>query len=240
MNSLVYIHVPKCGGTSFGSALRLRYFYSQATIDLRNSRALQRKLNPAARGLERIKIEYSLRDTLLARLMERRVSCISAHARYHPELHAAHWDRSTFVTLLRDPVDRFVSHYHYLQRHHPNPTRATPFEAFLETEDAQRLAAQFLFYFGRTLPFETSDLDEAITEAQSALGKFALVGDLSRTNAFHRALRTLVRGPVPMIRRNRAPIRATRPDGDILRRVMDLCAADMAIYDHAQSLRQCA
>lgn len=240
MTSLVYIHVPKCGGTSFGSALRLRFFYSQATISLSESRALQMKLNPDAQGLERIKIEYSQRDALLARLLERRVRCISAHARYNPDLHAAYRDRSSFVTLLREPVDRFVSHYHYLQRHHPDSTRASPLEAFLDTQDAQRLAAQFLFYFGRTLPFETNCPDKAIANAKQALERFALVGDLSRPEAFHRALAGLVRGPIPMMKRNRALARPARPDGDTLRRVRDLCAADTAIYDHAQSLQQCA
>lgn len=240
MTSLVYIHVPKCGGTSFGSALRLRFFYSQATVNLRKSRALQMRVNPDAQGLERIKIEYSQRDALLARLLERRVRCISAHARYDPDLHDAYKDRSTFVTLLREPVDRFVSHYNYLQRHHPDSNRAAPLEAFLDTQDAQRLAAQFLFYFGRTLPFESSCPDKAIEKAKHALEKFALVGDLSRPAAFHRALAGLVRGPIPMVTRNRAPARTARPDGDTLRRVRDLCAADTAIYDYAQSLRQCA
>jgi hypothetical protein len=65
MTSLVYIHVPKCGGTSFGSALRLRYCYSQATIRLRESRALQQALYPEAKGLDRIRREYQLRDVLL-------------------------------------------------------------------------------------------------------------------------------------------------------------------------------
>ncbi|MEP1930008.1 MAG: sulfotransferase family 2 domain-containing protein, partial [Roseibium sp.] len=113
MNSLVYIHVPKCGGTSFGSALRLRYFYSQSTIRLRDSRSLQKALYPEARGLDRINREYQVRDVLLAQLMERRLRCVSAHARYHPRLHARYRDRSSFVTLLRHPIDRFVSHYHY-------------------------------------------------------------------------------------------------------------------------------
>ena len=34
MARIIYIHVPKCGGSSFGAALRLRHLLSQATIDL--------------------------------------------------------------------------------------------------------------------------------------------------------------------------------------------------------------
>lgn len=52
---LLYIHAPKCGGTSFGSAVRLAYFYSQATIGQlegligRLSLSLQRNGRPVAK-----------------------------------------------------------------------------------------------------------------------------------------------------------------------------------------------
>jgi hypothetical protein len=137
-------------------------------------------------------------------------------------------------------VDRFVSHYHYLQRHHPEPSRPETLDAFLDTQDAVRLAAQFLFYFARTLPFETNDLNGAISQAHSALERFCLIGDLSRPAAFHGALKTMTRTPLVVMRRNRAPRAIAKPEGDLMRRITDLCAADIAIYERAQSLRQCA
>lgn len=240
MTSLVYIHVPKCGGTSFGSALRLRYFYSQATIRLCESRALQQAVFPDAKGLDRIKCEYRIRDVLLAQLMARRLRCISAHVRYHSELHKSHEAQSHFVTMLRDPVDRFLSHYNYLQRHHPDQERPDSLEAFLDTQDAARLASQYLFYFARTLPFETNDLERSVGQAHSALEQFSLIGDLSRPAAFHEALGKLANTPLLVMRRNRAPRPVTRPKGEMMQRINGLCAADIAIYERAQSLRQCA
>ena len=37
------------------------------------------------------------------------------------------------VKLLRDPVERFVSHYAYLQRRHPDPERPSTLAGFLHT-----------------------------------------------------------------------------------------------------------
>jgi hypothetical protein len=42
------------------------------------------------------------------------------------------------------------------------------------------------------------------------------------------------------MRRNKAPKTVAKPTGDLMRRITDLCAADIAIYERAQSLRQCA
>lgn len=240
MNSLVYIHVPKCGGTSFGSALRLRYFYSQATIALGDSRAVQSALDPGARGVARIKAEYEVRDVMLAHLMAQKYRCISVHARYHPGLHERYHDTSTFVTLLRHPVERFLSHYHYLQRHHPSAERAATLDAFLDSQDAARLGAQYLFYFGRVLPFETSDLGQAVETAKAALGKFSLIGDLSRLRSFQKALNAMTGIPIPTLRRNKAPVHRAPPDQDLLGKLNAICGPDIAIYDHAQTLRQCA
>ena len=47
-DAVTFIHAPKCGGTSVGSALRARYIYSQATISLEESTAMRRLLWPEA------------------------------------------------------------------------------------------------------------------------------------------------------------------------------------------------
>ena len=87
--AVTFIHAPKCGGTSVGSALRARYLFSQATISLEESAALRALLWPEAAGIERLYREFEIRDVMMARLVMRGVRCISAHARYNPVLRGA-------------------------------------------------------------------------------------------------------------------------------------------------------
>ena len=236
MPRLLYIHVPKCGGSSFGAALRLRYAYSQATIDLRRSRAMQKARAPFALGEDRIVAEYDQRDRLLAELLKRGKHCIAAHVRYDPALHDTLAQDRAWITLLREPVDRFVSHYRYLQRKHPDPKRPDTLEAFLETPDAARIASQYLFYFARVSQTLCSDVPAAVRAAQEALGRFALIGDLSRPAAFARGLRRITGTPLPVLARNRAPALAPALSPGVTARIEQLCAADIAIYRHAQGL----
>lgn len=216
---LIYIHVPKCGGSSFGAALRLRYAFSQATIRPQ-LQPVTGKETPDQR-VRRIEAEYAARADCLRRLVAQRTRAIAAHVRYDAHLHRGAARSYGHVAMLRDPVARFVSHYHYLQRRHPDPDRPDTLEAFLETPDAARLGSQYLFYFGGA----SRDPGAAIT----ALSRFRLVGDLSCPERFAAGLRGLCGGVLPVIHRNRAPqpaqvSRRLRP------RLEAVCAPDLEIY----------
>ena len=230
MRGLVYIHVPKCGGSSFGAALRLRYVLSQSTIPLGLG-------DPRLDGMAHILSDYDHRDIVLQCLLQRRVRCIAGHVRYDPRLHAS--SGYQYVTLLRDPVARFVSHYHYLQRRHPDPARAATLAAFVETEEARHIASQYLFYFARETGPSCRNLPAALRRAQQNLARFALIGDLADPTGFARGLRQLTGLPLPVLHRNRAPV-PKELTGELRRRIEALTAADRAIYHAVRALPQAA
>lgn len=213
MPKIIYIHVPKCGGSSFGAALRLRFLLSQSTIDLTQS--------------------YAQRQTQLHQLITRRIRMIAGHVQYNPHLHAYAARDYAYVTLLRDPVERFVSHYNYVQRHHPDPQRAPTLDRFVDTPDAVRLGTQYLFYFAG--PPKSGQ--NAITQAISNLGRFTVVGNLAEPDRFADRLRNLIGTPLPRWRRNTAP-NPTQVPSHLRARIEELCAPDIRIFQAVHGERQ--
>jgi len=229
MPHIIYIHVPKCGGSSFGAALRLRFLASQATISLNQG-------NAALQGEDRIISDYAARADELRDHVAAGTHLITGHVQYDADLHAGPARSYRFVTLLRDPVARFVSHYNYLQRKHPNPDRPATLEAFLDTPDAARLASQYLFYFAGHSQTRAPDLDHSIQRAIAALDRFDLVGDLAAPGAFARDLRRITHTPILQWRRNAAPAPTEIP-ASLHSRIEALCAPDIAIFDAVRSRR---
>lgn len=222
MARIIYIHVPKCGGSSFGAALRLRHLMSQATIALGQG-------NPALRGEARILDDYARRRDQLHAEVGRGVRMIAGHVQYDADLHDGPARGYAFVTLLRDPVARFVSHYNYLQRRHPSPARPPTLAGFLDTPDALRIASQYLFYFAGHSQTAGRDPAPLIARAVATLERFDVVGDLARPDAFAADLQRLIRTPLPRWKRNAAPAPTQIPDS-LRTRIEQLCAPDIAVY----------
>lgn len=232
MARIIYIHVPKCGGSSFSPALRMRYLTSQAAIALNQG-------DPRLSGTDRMLSDYSARRQELRAHVEAGKRLITGHVQYDPKLHEGAARRYRFVTMLRDPVDRFVSHYHYIQRKHPDPARAATLEGFLDTPDAHRLASQYLFYFGGHWQGPGINAGALTDRAIRNLARFDLVGDLSDPDAFLRGLRRLTLTPLIHLRRNVAPVPLSVPP-KLRPRIEALCAADIAIYRSRIARRQAA
>lgn len=232
MAKLVFVHVPKCGGSSFGAALRLRHLGSQAHVGF-----FADQVDRAYRGEARINADYALRQQALRRMIARGTRCICGHVQASPE--AMRQSDHLWVTLLRAPEERFVSHYRYLQRHHPDPTRPATLEAFLDHPDAVRLASQYLYYFAGVSQTAAKDVAQATARAINTLHQFDLVGDLARPTAFVEELRRLCGWGVISWHRNAAP---TPPQvgPTLARRIARICAVDRAIYDAVSKAQKAA
>lgn len=239
MNPVVYIHVPKCGGSSFGAALRLRAFPSQATIPLTASRRAALRDDPSLTGEALIRADYAHRTAALSQALAVGKTAIAAHVPYAPDLHAGVGRSHLWVTLLRDPVARFASHYHYLQRAHPDPRRPSTLSAFCDAPDALRIGSQILFYFSGDWIRPGIHPSAQIMRAKRALAACDLVGRLEDADTFRRDLSQRVGTSLPMLFRNKAP---APPDlsRSLRRRIETICAADLELFESRDAGRSAA
>lgn len=232
----VFHHVPKCGGTSVARALRKRYLTSQATVKPEPSfRAFQ--AFSGRHDTEEMLIDVvDLRKQMMLYLLYDDIRCVSLHVPFSDTAHRLFHDKYKFVTILRDPVERFVSHYNWSSRR-PGSHGHIPesFDNFLTTKRARRMGAEYVEIFA-DLP---SDADlrapEAVVAALNNLSKFDVVGRLDDlggfSDALHRELRIRVRiGHENKAHESRSLVAGADLSPEQIHALEEICAPDIAIW----------
>jgi len=235
----VFHHVPKCGGTSVGRALRKRCILSQATV-LPEASFRAYEAFTGATDTERMLVDVlDLREQMLLYLMFADTRCVSAHVRFSEAAYAHFAGRYKFITILREPVSRFLSNYAWSHgRTGAHAEIREEFDAFLETPRAARLGASYVEFFGG-LPKE-ADLraPSSIDAALRGLERFDIVGRLDDLAGFSGAIRRELGLRTRIGHENRAKGAHKGPRiADLsaaqLARVRGLCAPDLAVWEGA-------
>lgn len=233
----VFHHVPKCGGTSVARALRRRYLTSQATVKPEPSfRAFQAFTGRSDTDQMLIDV-IDLRKQMMLYLLYDDIRCISLHVPFSSVAYQHFHDRYKFVTMLREPVSRFISHYNWSSRR-PGSHGYIPedFDTFLATQRASRMGAEYVEIFA-DLPND-ADLrtPEAILKAVGNLSKFDVVGRLDDLAGFAAALKRELDIRVNIQHENK-----TKPGDDLAAfaqltpaqqdAVQAICAPDVAVWN---------
>lgn len=109
---IVFVHVPRCAGTSIVEAIRSECNVSNAgRIDpIRVRKAAELILG--ADDPDAFFTAYpALQQYLLAYILKEGYSVVSGHLPAGTSLLEEFTHAHTFMTVLRDPVDRWISHY---------------------------------------------------------------------------------------------------------------------------------
>lgn len=240
---VVFHHVPKCGGTSLGRALRRRYIASQATVAPEPSfRAMELFTRRSDREAMLVDV-LDLREQMMLYLLFQDIRCISLHVRFSKPAHDAFSDRYRFVTLLREPVDRFLSNYNWnharvgAHAHIPEG-----FDQFLETDRARRMGATYPEFFSGLPKDADFSTPEAIAAACANLDRFDAVGTLDDLDGFRSRLRAVLGLRIRIGHENRAPgngpqVRRADLTPAQRARVETLCQPDIAVWSHLRAGR---
>lgn len=146
---IVFVHVPKTAGTSLRDAVVARLSPAQVRFDYIPSRFSSPAVNRARALVTSLRRRPVAERAVFGHFLAMKYGDLT------PSLHFRARPGWTYVTFLRDPLARALSHYHFLRRV-PNP--ASPqwqrfaaddwhLERFLFDPELRDLQSQFLWRF---------------------------------------------------------------------------------------------
>lgn len=220
-NKIIFVHVPKCGGTSLSQMLRAKYPFTHYVIRDEES---SRVFDAGSRGRW---MEFKMH--MLAYYAEREFNFIKGHVPVSREIIDRYSGRYKFITVLRHPVDRIISMYYFDAR-----CNKLPFSEFLKSERG-RIESRILSHFFGELSWE--DLCDGAAAPQRAidnLKRFSVVGVLENPQELSKQCRDALGFDVPLPRRNvgenRKSVGKEISDSD-REDVYKACAEDILIYE---------
>ena len=234
MPRVCYSHVPKCGGMSIGSSIAAQHFRWHERRALPSFSVDLRASAKAARATGRSMM--SVREEVLAyALAQNRYRFVTGHVMCRPRLVDEFQDTWHFVTVLRDPVERWVSEYVYNTRKESSWARNDlPVEAYLETPKARVTATSYLRYFSSIPEDFQGDPDPYVDEAVENLSRFAVVGVLEDLDEFVRRYESRFSRPLAIPRINRSPAdelkKRLSSDERVMAQVRRMCEPDSLVY----------
>lgn len=231
-----FFHIAKCGGTSISNAIvncykPWRLDRLNTIVTLNESAARFADENSIGEG------NHVRRDLLNYMMSLPHVKCISGHFHYSNVAHEIYQDQWHFVTVLRNPVDRWFSHYQYNAREGvPQKYKIDlPLEKFVETKLAVSFGRAFVDEVTEDLDKKNIGIEELSEKALERYKKFSLIGTIGDSMEFARKFEIKFNHKLNIKHLNKTPVPGSKErqnvSEDVMKSVTELCAPDAYIYN---------
>ena len=234
--TLIFLHLPKAAGTTLKSIIRRQYdadsifVVDDAVIDAFGETGWK-SVSP----MDRWKMARSSFDALPEN-RKWEIDAVMGHMWFG--WHELTPRPCTYVTILRDPIERAISHYRYMRRmkDHPVAEQIRDENISLYAYFEKGLSSRF---DNIQTKFLTGDFDPNETATQTAISNlethFSVVGLLPVFDAALLQIADEMDWPLPLYRRRNTAPKQTRGDDvseEAIAVIKDRNALDLSVYDH--------
>jgi hypothetical protein len=220
--NIVYLHIAKCGGVSIDLALR-RAFASAGQPKLDRAAAIKTTLDNFTQEEESPEnsarfadVHVKTLNTLMSYYLGLDWPYISGHANINSRQLENYSENYDFVTVLREPIKRFISHYIFTKLTNELPIML-PNKFCIDNlvEEAKTIIASrrgwhmmntpTMCLTGR-YPTDFIDAEASHLSVLDNLSKFSVVGFLSHLDKFSTQIENLTGKPIHISHRNASDV----------------------------------
>jgi hypothetical protein len=141
-----------------------------------------------------------------------------------------------FVTILRNPVERWISEYVYnTYKKEEWMKNLLPIEEYLESEAAILSGTTFLRYFSNIPSGYVGKVDRYVKETIANLERFSIVGDINNLDGWCKSFKARFDRKITIKRENASPNQKIaddiRSNDSLMNKITKLCEPDLAVYE---------
>lgn len=245
---IFFLHIPKCGGVSIGQAIAEKYL----SLDPRNDRGIVNLNAPVSRQViettEGLNYPYdtdddypilNFREKLLLYYMAQSSSrFISGHFLFSNIAYMRFGEKFSFVTVLRDPVKRWISSYFFNRFKSDNHMKVKDdIETHLESHFGISQGYELVKFLGGANKEGDYTSPKAINRGKENLKLFEIVGFLENMSDFTKKFNDCFHVKLQIAKKNQNPTseqyRNTIITPELLERITAVCQPDIQIYEYA-------
>ncbi|MCU7556111.1 sulfotransferase family 2 domain-containing protein [Alteromonas sp. ASW11-19] len=232
-----FCHVPKCAGVSLSKAI-FSALYPALFKASRFSGHIDLTASRHSEALLDVDMMTAREVQLITHLSDKYRVYTNGHCIARPDVVSKFYKQWHFVTVLRDPVERFVSEYVYNRFKTSTWQKLdTGIDSYLASPSAQTSATTYARYFSGIAQPEAiqNDPETAARLAIDNLQRFSVCGTLSNMPRWQESFNQTFHTRIHIGNRNSSPNKQayTEITGDaaLLAQIKELCHTDQRIYD---------
>lgn len=225
LERLMFLHLPKCGGTSLHAALNGVYVHRNHHVTHLDPHASKKAAKILGDSIQDFRIRL-----LLYHMAHEKSRYISGHYAFSERAWNEFGNKWKFMTVLREPVARWYSTYFY-NKYKTNSDHFRihePLDVFVESETARGEGNMYV-----QLLTEDRDAEDAVKRVIGNLQRFHLVGVLEEMDTLVRDCERVLGVSLKVGQKNTSP-RTEQEDEitpEIDKRVRLLCEPNLRVYE---------